>query len=102
MTQSTGSMKVRKTEFIPTTQYYVRVQNDKFNYTNNPTFVSDGTDGLTKGLIKISELRASPTTYITTVGLYDTENELIAVAKLSSPAIKSFDSEYLIRVTLQY
>jgi hypothetical protein len=95
-------MKVRKTEFIPTTQYYVRVRNDQFNYSNNPTFISDGTDGLTKGLIKIPELRANPTTYITTVGLYDTDNELIAVAKLSSPAAKSFDSEYLIKVSLAY
>lgn len=101
-TSNTNRMKVRKSEFIPTTQYYVRVQNDKFNYTNNPSFISDGTDGLTKGTIKIAELRTNPTTYITTIGLYNDANELIAVAKLSSPSAKSFDNEYLIKVNLAY
>ena len=96
------SMNVRKSELIPTTQYYVRVQNGNFNYTNNPTFISDGTDGLTRGTIKIPQLRTNPITYVTTVGLYDSNNELVAVAKLSNPAPKSFDSEYLIKVALAY
>jgi hypothetical protein len=95
-------MKVRKSELIPTTQYYVRVQNGNYNYTNNPTFVSNGTDGLTRGTIKIPELRTNPTTYITTVGLYDSANELVAVAKLSQPVPKSFDNEYLLKVNLAY
>jgi hypothetical protein len=99
---STTSMNVRKSELIPTTQYYVRVQNSLYNYTNNPTFVSDGTDGLTRGTIKIPYLQTNPTTYITTVGLYDPSNELVAVAKLSTPAAKSFDNEYLIKVSLAY
>ena len=99
---SSTSMNVRKSELIPTTQYYVRVQNGNFNYTNNPTFISDGTDGLTRGTIKIPELRIDPKTYITTVGLYDSSNELVAVAKLSVPAAKSFDSEYLIRCALAW
>ena len=95
-------MSVRKSELIPTTQYYVRVQNADFNYTNNSTFVSDGTDGLTRGTIKIPYLRTNPTTYITTVGLYDANNELVAVAKLSTPIAKSFDNEYLIKCSLAY
>jgi hypothetical protein len=97
-----ANMYVVKSEAIPTTQYYVRVQNANFNYTNNPTFVSDGTDGLTKGTIKIPALRTNPTTYITTIGLYDASNELVAVAKLSQPLPKSFDNEYLIKVNLAY
>jgi hypothetical protein len=99
-----ANMYALKSEFVPTTQYYVRVQNANFNYTNNPTFVSNGNDGtgLTKGTIKIPELRNNPTTYITTVGLYDANNELIAVAKLSQPVPKSFDNEYLIKVNLAY
>jgi hypothetical protein len=99
---ATGTAFAVKSELLPTTQYYVRVQNSNFNYTNNPTFVSDGTDGLVKGTIKIPALRNNPTTYITTVGLYDASNELVAVAKLSQPVPKSFDNEYLIRVNLAY
>lgn len=100
--QNGNSLYLVKSEFVPTTQYYVRVQNANFNYTNNPTFISDGTDGLTKGTIKIPQLRNNPTTYITTVGLYDSKNELVAVAKLSQPMPKSFDNEYLFKVNLAY
>lgn len=107
ISSSGKSMKIRNSELIPTTQYYVRVQNANFNYTNNPTFISDGTgvteaDKLPKGTIKIPELRTNPTTYITTVGLYNDVNELVAVAKLSQPIPKNFDNEYLLKVNLQY
>jgi hypothetical protein len=43
-----------------------------------------------------------PKTYITTVGLYNTNNELVAVAKLSKPLLKTFSREALIKVKLSY
>lgn len=95
-------MKVRKSEFLPSRQYFVRVKNQDFNYSNNPTYVSDGTDGNTKGTIKITEFLTEPKAYPTTIGLYDTSNELIAVAKLSQPVQKSFDNELLIRCRLDF
>jgi hypothetical protein len=95
-------MKVRKSEFLPSRQYFVRVKNQDFNYSNNPSYVSDGTDGLTKGTIKITEFLTDSKTYPTTIGLYDDTNELIAVAKLSQPVQKSFNSELLIRVRLDF
>jgi len=95
-------MKVRKSEFLPSRQYFVRVKNQDFNYSNNPTYVSDGTDGNTKGNIKITEFLSDPKTYPTTVGLYDSSNELVAVAKLSQPVQKSFDNELLVRVRLDF
>jgi hypothetical protein len=95
-----SSMKVRKSEYIPARHYFVRIKNQDFNYSNNPSFFSDGTDGLTKGTVKIPEFFTDPKTYITTVGLYDDSNELLAVAKLSQPTQKSFDNELLIRVRL--
>lgn len=96
------SMKVRKSEFLPSRQYFVRVKNQDFNYSNNPTYISDGTDGMTKGTIKITEFLTDPKTYPTTIGLYDDANELVAVAKLSQPVQKSFNSELLIRVRLDF
>jgi len=95
-------MKVRKSEFLPSRQYFVRVKNQDFNYSNNPTYVSDGTDGKTKGTIKITEFLTDPKAYPTTIGLYDESNELVAVAKLSQPVQKNFDSELLIRVRLDF
>lgn len=97
-------MKVRKSEFLPSRQYFVRVKNQDFNYSNNPTYVSNGTDGtgLTKGTIKITEFLTDPKAYPTTIGLYDSSNELVAVAKLSQPVQKSFDNELLVRVRLDF
>jgi hypothetical protein len=97
-----NSMKVRKSEFLPSRQYFVRIKNLDYNYSNNPTYVSDGTDGNTKGTIKISEFLTDPKTYVTTVGLYDDSNELLAVAKLSSPFQKSFDNELLIKIRVDF
>ena len=44
----------------------------------------------------------NPRTYITTVGLYNDANELLAVAKLSQPLSKDFTKEALIRIKLDY
>jgi len=99
----TESMKVRKSEYVPARHYFVRVMNRDFNYSNNPTYVYDGTDGThAKGTIYNSDFINDPKTYITTVGLYNDSNELVAVAKLSRPAFKDFSSELLIKVRLDF
>lgn len=96
-------MNVRKSEYVPARHYFVRVMNRDFNYSNNPTYVWDGTDGIhPKGQIYNSDFITDPKTYITTVGLYDDSNNLVAVAKLSRPAVKSFDQELLIKVRLDF
>jgi len=100
--QSKLPMAVRKSEFVPSTNYFVRVKNKEFNYSNNPTFVSDGTDSKTKGTIVYQDLINNPRTYITGVGLYDANNELIAIGKVSRPVQKSFDSELLLKVRIDF
>lgn len=96
-------MNVRRTEYVPARHYFVRVMNRDFNYSNNPTYVWDGTDGKhPKGQIYNNDFITDPKTYITTVGLYNDTNELVAVAKLSRPAVKSFDQELLIKVRLDF
>ena len=96
-------MNVRKSEYVPARHYFVRVMNRDFNYSNNPTYVYDGTDGThPKGQIYNSDFITDPRTYITTVGLYNDSNELVAVAKMSRPAVKSFDQELLIKVRLDF
>ena len=96
-------MNVRKSEYVPSTHYFVRIKNRDFNYSNNPTYVYDGTDGKhSEGQIYNSDFITDPKTYITTVGLYDNSNNLVAVAKLSRPVVKSFDQELNIRVRLDF
>jgi len=100
-----NTIKVRKSEFVPSRHYFVRVKNRDFNYSNNPTYVFDGTDGNPnhqKGTIFNQDFITNPTTYVTTVGLYNDNNELVAVAKLSRPALKTFDNELLIKVRLDF
>jgi hypothetical protein len=97
------TFKVRKTEYVPSRHYFVRVKNRDFNYSNNPTYVYDGTDNVNaKGTIYTEDFISDPRTYITSVGLYNNNNELVAVAKLSRPAIKSFDNELLVKVRLDF
>jgi hypothetical protein len=44
----------------------------------------------------------SPQAYLTTVGLYNDNNDLLATAKLSKPLLKDFTKEALVRIKLDY
>jgi hypothetical protein len=99
---SNRNMRVRKSEIVPSTHYFIRVKNQDFNFSNNPSFVyAENVSGSYKGEI-ISSLVDEPKTYITTVGLYNDQNELIAVAKLSQPTRKDFTSELTFRIRLDF
>lgn len=89
----------RSTEYVPTRHYFVRVKNQEFNYSNNPSFVKTGSNA---GQWRFEDFTNDPKTYITTVGLYNESNDLLAVAKLSRPLQKSFDNEALIKVQLSW
>ena len=91
-----GDFQARRTENVSTQHFFVRATNREFNYSNNPTYTAaDGTFAETT-------FNTDPQTYITTVGLLNTSNELIAVAKTSQPINKSFDKEVLIKVKLSF
>tara|TARA_R100000008_G_C3583349_1_gene170240 strand:+ start:618 stop:1727 length:1110 start_codon:yes stop_codon:yes gene_type:complete len=95
---NSGSLfQARREEVVSSTHYFCRVMNDKFNRSNNPTWVT-GSDGSPR----IESFRTNPKTYITTVGLYNDSNELLAVAKLSQPILKSKSREALIKVKLDF
>jgi hypothetical protein len=99
-TFATGSNKgfrARSAETIASTHYFVRLRNKEYNYSNNPTFSNPNT-----GVLIQSSFKNDPKVYITTVGLYNSKNELLAVAKLSKPVRKSFDEEILLRVRLDF
>lgn len=84
--------------------YFVRVYNDEFNYSNNPTYVSSSSDPTEQNKLFDTTFKFEPITYITSVGLYNDANppELLAVAKLSQPIQKSFSGELSITVKLEY
>jgi hypothetical protein len=94
---SGSDFQVRRTENVSTSHYFVRANNREFNFSNNPTFVTGST-----GTFVQSTFERDPRVYITTVGLYDDANELLAVAKTSKPVEKSFDKEVAIKVKLDF
>ena len=94
---SGSDFQARSAETISSTHYFVRLRNKDFNYTNNPTFYNN-----TNGQILNEDFVQDPKVYPTSVGLYNSNNELLAVAKLSRPLEKSFDKEALIRVRLDF
>jgi hypothetical protein len=91
-----GDFEARRTENISTQHFFVRATNREFNYSNNPTYVD------ADGFFTEPTFEIDPQTFITTVGLYNDSNELIAVAKTSQPIVKSFDKEVLIKVKLSF
>jgi hypothetical protein len=92
-----GDFQARSAETISSTHFFVRLRNRDFNYSNNPTFYNN-----TNGQILVEEFVDDPRVYVTSIGMYNDNNELLAVAKLSKPLEKSFDKEALVRVRLDF
>jgi hypothetical protein len=91
-----GSFTLQSSETVSSRYFFTRVKNSDFNYTTNPSIIDDN------GNILYTTLINNPQTFITTVGMYNDSNELLAVAKLSKPLVKDFTKEALIRVKLDY
>jgi hypothetical protein len=94
---SAANFKLNSEETISSNFIFVRPRSSEFNYSENPSFISGST-----GEVIYSQFINSPQTYITTVGLYNDTNELLAVAKLSRPLPKDFTKEALVRVKLDF
>ena len=81
---------------LNSTIYFCRANHNEFNYSSNPTYLSSSQ-------VRVKQVSSDePISYITTVGLYNDNNELLATAKLSEPLKKSSDTEFTIRVRLDY
>lgn len=90
------SFSLNAEETVSSNFVFVRVRNSEFNYSNNPSNISGS------GELRHNSMVNNPQSYITTVGLYNDTNDLVAVAKLSKPLLKDFTKEALIRIKLDY
>tara|TARA_B100000963_G_C22629071_1_gene673921 strand:- start:330 stop:1370 length:1041 start_codon:yes stop_codon:yes gene_type:complete len=103
ITSSCDSLRnrVQNISFNNTTEinssiYFCRVPHNKYNHSSNPTYTSNST-------IRVKSVNTDqPVAYITTIGLYSSDNELLAVAKLSEPLRKDPTNELTLRVRLDY
>jgi len=84
-------------ETIASNYVFVRARNAEFNYSENPSFISGS-----NGEVTFNSMINNPQTFPTTIGLYNDNNELLAVAKLSRPLLKDFTKESLVRVKLDF
>lgn len=82
---------------INSTLYFCRAAPGQFNYSTNPTYTdSDGK------IRVVDDEDDMPFSYVTTVGLYNSAGELLAVAKTSRPIEKNPETDLTIRVRLDY
>jgi len=96
------NLQFNNTTELNSTIYFCRVNNSEFNYSANPTYLSTSAGGPSEIVIKDGSVASDPHSYITTVGLYSADNELMAVAKLSEPIKKDPSNELTLRVRLDY
>lgn len=80
------------------TVYFCRATNTEFNYSSNPTYVDDNKRIRVTSGSNVLQSR----TYVTTVGLYDANDNLLAVGKTNKPITKSPDTEAIFRIRLDY
>jgi hypothetical protein len=91
-----ANISFNNTTELNSTIYFCRANHNEFNYSSNPTYLSSSR-------IRVKEKASdNPKSYITTVGLYSPDNELLAVAKTSEPIKKTPANEFTLRVRLDY
>jgi hypothetical protein len=83
-------------ETVSSNYVFVRVRNSEFNYSTNPSNLTGS------GELRHDVMINTPQAYLTTVGLYNDNNDLLGVAKLSKPLLKDFTKEALVRIKLDY
>lgn len=95
-------MRARNVRQKTTNHYFVRVPSGDANYTTNPTYVYGQESEFDRGKIKNQCFVQNPTTYITTIGLYNNRQELLAIAKLSKPIKKTKENDVLVKIRLNW
>jgi len=90
------NIEFNNTTVLNSTVYFCRAHHNEFNYSTNPTYLAGSK------LVVKNDASNTPVSYITTVGLYSADNELLAVAKVSEPLKKDPSNELTLRVRLDY
>jgi len=93
---SGANFKLRSEETVTSNYVFVRVRNSEFNYSTNPSNITGS------GELRHNVMINTPQAYMTAVGLYNDNNDLLGVAKLSKPLLKDFTKEALIRIKLDF
>jgi len=91
-----SDISFNNTTELNSTIHFCRANSTDFNYSSNPSYLS-------ASQIRVKNAQSdNPVAYMTSVGLYSPDNELLAVAKLSEPLKKDPTNEMILRVRLDY
>ena len=117
---SSYEIKIKGTNKIPTVTMLAHAEKNEFNYSSNPTFIVTGSSAtgsmsarrFTETDIKVKNIKKSDfdgheedfenITYISKVGIYDKDKNLIAIATLANPIKKSEYRDYMIKMRLDF
>ena len=94
------SITFQNQTIINSTLVFARATADEFNYSSNKTFVDSA-----NRIVVIDEGQEDVQqtfTFVTSVGLYDANNKLLAVAKMSRPVEKNPEKDITFRVRLDF
>lgn len=91
-----SSFKLNYQETISSNYAFIRVRNNEFNYSGNPSYLTGS------GELRFDSFIDDPKAYFTTIGLYNDNADLLAVAKLSRPLLKDSRKEALVRLKLDF
>lgn len=91
----TSTLKFKNTHVIEEHEYMCNATKQEFNATTNQSVLSDIANGTVAGFVTSSAFNP----YVTTVGLYDDNSNLLAIGKLGQAIKKSekFDTSYVVR-----
>jgi hypothetical protein len=90
------NLSFNNTTELNSTIYFCRANHNEFNYSSNPTYLSGS-----KLVVKNNSFD-EPVTYVTTIGLFSSDNELLGTAKLSEPIKKTPSNEVTFRVRMDW
>ena len=92
MAVNTGSFGIffKNEHIIQENEVRCIVRESDYNLSYNPTLI---TGSYTSGSLRGFATSASFQPYVTTIGLYNDENDLLMVAKLGKPIVLSSDTD---------
>lgn len=97
---SLTAMTFQNVTNINSTLIFCRAGADEFNYSSNPTYVDS--DNRIVVIDEGQEDTQQSFTFVTSVGLYDANDNLLAVAKLSRPVEKNSERDTTLRIRLDF
>jgi hypothetical protein len=85
---------------INSTIYFTNLAADEFNYSSNPTFVDS--DSRIVVIDEGQEETQKSFVFVTSIGLYDANDNLVAVAKTSRPILKDDERNLTLKIRLDF